>query len=173
MGSVTITANATSLTKRLDNKSRRSATEAPSTFRIPISFVRWAMVSDTRPNSPRQEMKIERPEKTPSSVDSRSSEAPVLPDEKSGSQSQPQATNGYRRGRLMPEQVTEGDFEVVSEHSRFYSVRKASTGFARAVFQVCSTMIVADIASKSTTGPAITHPSSVVAYAKLSRYSLP
>ena len=100
-------------------------------------------------------------------------ETNILPNKKGCRQRQSETENGYGRGGLMPEQVAESDLEVVGEHSRFYSVRKASTGLALAVFQVCNTMIVTDNASKSTTGPAITHPSSVVAYAKLSRYSVP
>lgn len=50
--------SATSRTKSFDNSAMICATVAPSTFRTPISFIRWWEVKITRPSRPRQLMTI-------------------------------------------------------------------------------------------------------------------
>jgi len=49
------------VTKRincLDSMPNSSGTDAPSTFLMPISFVRCSATNEAMPNSPRQEMKM-------------------------------------------------------------------------------------------------------------------
>ena len=49
--------------KSFDNNVTIFITEAPSTFRTPIPFVRCAVAKSDNPNNPRQAMKIANPEK--------------------------------------------------------------------------------------------------------------
>ena len=50
-------ASATNLRKSLESKAMILATEAPNTFRMPISLVRWEVVYATKPNRPKQASK--------------------------------------------------------------------------------------------------------------------
>ena len=58
MGQATIEASATSFRKSSDNNLTMLLVLAPSTFRIPISRMRWVMVNADNPNRPRQAMKM-------------------------------------------------------------------------------------------------------------------
>src|SRR5262245_47647432 len=60
-GNVIKNATMTSVKKSLDNSETICATVAPSTFRTPISFVRVLVIYMTRPNNPRQLIKMHRP----------------------------------------------------------------------------------------------------------------
>src|SRR5882762_910749 len=54
--------------KSFESKMTISSTDAPMTFRIPISFIRCSAVKVANPNSPRQEMKIATTEKAVKSL---------------------------------------------------------------------------------------------------------
>src|SRR3954468_3074796 len=61
-------AKPTSFKKSFDNSVTIVLTSAPSTLRIPISFVRWLMVKADSPNKPRHAIKIARQEKIVNNV---------------------------------------------------------------------------------------------------------
>ena len=48
----------TNITNSFDNNFHKLNTEAPTTFRIPISLVRCSATKDAKPKSPRQEIKM-------------------------------------------------------------------------------------------------------------------
>src|SRR6187401_1739372 len=58
----------TRVTKSFESILQRFATEAPNTFRIPISLVRCSATNDASPNNPRQEMRIAKAAKNPATV---------------------------------------------------------------------------------------------------------
>jgi hypothetical protein len=60
-GDAMINAIITSFKKSLDNKLMMFEIEAPNTFRIPISFVRFIAANAARPNNPRQARNIDIP----------------------------------------------------------------------------------------------------------------
>src|SRR5215471_4184085 len=66
-------ARATRTKKYRKNKMLMFATEAPNTFLIPTSLVRFDIKNETKPNNPRQEMKIDSPATTLYSFESCSS----------------------------------------------------------------------------------------------------
>ncbi len=63
----------TNTTKSPDNKPQTFTIEAPSTFRIPISFFRCSATNEINPNNPRQDMNTASPLKTLASRPTRSS----------------------------------------------------------------------------------------------------
>ena len=56
-------ATRTSLIKSFDNNITMFETEAPNTFRTPISFVRCAVANNDKPSKPRQAIKMAKPAK--------------------------------------------------------------------------------------------------------------
>ncbi len=46
------------MTKSLESNCHKSKTDAPNTFRTPISLVRCSATKEARPNKPKQEMKM-------------------------------------------------------------------------------------------------------------------
>src|SRR5688572_4420189 len=58
-GNAMIEATRVSFRKSFDNNATTFGTEAPKTFRTPISFVLFSAINALRPNKPRQAMKIE------------------------------------------------------------------------------------------------------------------
>src|SRR5579871_4355861 len=69
----------TNNTNSFDNNFQRLNTEAPSTFRTPISLVRCSAINDANPNKPKHEINIARTEKNPASFPIRSSLENFLP----------------------------------------------------------------------------------------------
>src|SRR5215471_13954662 len=59
-GMAITSAMVTSAKKYFRNSRLMFGAEAPNTFRMPTSFVRFAMKKETNPNKPRQEMKMAR-----------------------------------------------------------------------------------------------------------------
>src|SRR5688572_14289588 len=65
----------TSMTKLRVNKVQRLNSDAPTTFRMPISLVRCSATKEERPNKPSRLMRIARPVKIDASFPTRNSEA--------------------------------------------------------------------------------------------------
>src|SRR5688572_33315869 len=72
-GEAITTEISTSFAKSFDNKNVSCETEAPSTFRTPISRVRWITINAARPNKPRQAINMVNAVKVVSNFNRRSS----------------------------------------------------------------------------------------------------
>jgi len=98
-----------------DNTKEREATEAPITFRIPISFVRCSAVKAANANRLKLAMKMARPENTPNIWPMRCSD---LKQARRNANGHPENIDASKK--LMLANVTKVNSKIISKHDALF-----------------------------------------------------